>query len=91
VVQLAWTDNSNDEDSFVIERCDTVSVVGDGATVRATCRGSWTAIGSVPANTTTYVDRSVAHNRTYLYRIKAVNSAGSSAYTEEALFTTVSK
>jgi hypothetical protein len=91
VVQLAWSDNSNDEDSFVIERCDTVSVVRDGATVQATCRGSWTAIGSVPANTTSYVDRSVAPNRTYLYRIKAVNSAGSSGYTEEALFTAVSK
>ena len=91
VVQLAWSDNSNDEDSFVIERCDMVSVVRDGATVQATCRGSWAAIGSVPANTTSYVDRSVAPNRTYLYRIKAVNSAGSSGYTEEALFTTVSK
>lgn len=91
LVQLTWSDNSNDEDSFVIERCDTVSVVSDGPTVRATCRGSWTAIGTVPANTTSYVDRSVALNRTYLYRIKAVNSAGSSGYTEEALFTTVSK
>ena len=87
-VRLAWSDNSNDEDSFVIERCDTVSVTRAGSTIQSSCRGSWTAIGSVPANTTSYVDRSVAPNRTYLYRIKAVNSAGSSGYTEEALFTT---
>ncbi len=90
-VRLAWSDNSNNEQGFVIERCDQISLKRDGPKKLAYCTGSWTMVGKVGANITGFVDHSVLPNRSYLYRIKAVNIIGSSGYTNEALFTTPSK
>jgi hypothetical protein len=90
-VQVAWSDNSNDESHFVIERCDRIVAAAGRAGKVPSCAGSWTQIATVGANTTSYVDRTAKVNQTYIYRIKAVNSAGSSGYTEEAAITTPSR
>ena len=67
-IALSWTDNSVNESSFVIERSP------DGIT--------YASIGSVPGNTTTYIDNAgLLINTLYYYRVKAMNNTGSSAYT----------
>jgi hypothetical protein len=64
---LNWTDNSTTEASFTIERATTAG-------------GPWTELSNtIPANTTTYTDNTPA-GVAYFYRVKAVNTAGSSAY-----------
>ena len=86
-VQLAWKDNSDNETGFIIERCDQVFKDTRDAKAAVTCRGAWRTVGTVGANTTTYVDNTVIANQTYIYRVKATNPAGSSAYTAEAVIT----
>ena len=63
-VQLTWQDNSNDEDSFKIQR----ESVG----------GNWRDIGSVAANGTLFVDPSPATVPAF-YRVVAANASGQSA------------
>jgi hypothetical protein len=65
-IRLTWTDNSNSEQSFTIEK----SVSG----------GAFGPLASVAANVTTYTDIGVTVGGTYQYRVKAVNAAGSSTY-----------
>jgi FtsP/CotA-like multicopper oxidase with cupredoxin domain len=66
-VTLRWTDNSNNETSFTIQR----------ATNQAFTQGLNTS--TVPANTTTVTQTGLARGATYYYRILAVNPVGSSA------------
>lgn len=87
-VHVSWPDNSDNESNFVIERCDQVSLAPKGEKTAGSCIGSWRTIATVSANTTSYVDKTTAANHTYLYRIKATNSKGSSAYTQETAITT---
>ena len=86
-VQLSWKDNSNNENGFIIERCD--QVLGDtgSAKMPAKCAGTWKTVGNVAANVTNFVDNTVTANQTYIYRVKATNQSGSSAYTPEAVIT----
>lgn len=63
---LAWTDVSF-ESNYVLERAPTST-------------GPWTELATLPANTISYTDATVAPSTQYYYRIKAVNTAGSSAY-----------
>jgi hypothetical protein len=86
-VQLSWKDNSDNETGFVIERCDQVFRDVRSAKMTVTCRGAWRTVGSVTADTTTFVDDNVTANQTYIYRVKATNPSGSSAYTPEAVIT----
>lgn len=90
-VQLAWSDNANNESNFVIERCDQVSVAPMGQKTAASCAGGWRQIGTVGANVTRYVDNTASWNQTYIYRVKATNSKGSSGYSDEAVITTPSR
>jgi hypothetical protein len=86
-VRLSWSDNSNDESEFVIERCDRLTrPEGQGQTL--SCAGEWKSVGTVGANVTSYVDNTALLNQTYLYRVKATNAAGSSNYTSEVRITT---
>jgi hypothetical protein len=87
-VHLAWSDNSDNESNFVVERCDQISIAPKEEKPTASCTGVWRTIATVGANTTSYVDNTASANQTYLYRIKAINSKGSSGYTEEAVVTT---
>jgi hypothetical protein len=89
-VRLSWVDNSNDENEFVIERCDRIILAGEGQSKTAACAGEWRRIGSVAANATSYVDHTALSNQTYIYRVKASNNAGDSNYTSEIPVTTPS-
>ena len=86
-VRLSWQDNSTDETGFVIERCDQIDKDPGKPKLTASCRGTWNMVGNVDANTTIYVDHTVIANQTYIYRVKATNQSGSSAYTAEAVIT----
>jgi hypothetical protein len=87
-VRLAWSDNSDNESQFIIERCDQINIGPQGENKSASCAGAWRSIGSVGSNTTIYVDNTAAFNQMYIYRVKAINSKGSSGYTQEAVITT---
>ncbi|NIM15161.1 MAG: hypothetical protein GTO45_24620, partial [Candidatus Aminicenantes bacterium] len=75
LIDLAWTDNSDNETSFKIERSD------DGI--------NFSQIDTVGADVTSYPDTTVAGNTTYYYRVRASNSAGDSDYTNVASDTTI--
>jgi hypothetical protein len=74
-VSLVWTDNSNDETGFIIQR--KTGVAGTYATIKTT-----------GANVTTYTDSSVIDGTLYYYRVCATNPAGNSAFSNEASGTT---
>jgi hypothetical protein len=69
-INLAWRDNSLNEDGFTIERRD-----GDL---------SYSPIASVPRGTTTYQDLNRRPGVLYRYRVKAYNGIGVSGYSNEA-------
>ena len=73
---LSWTDASDNEDGFGIER-------------RAGTGGSFARVASVGSNVRTYTDASLASSTTYCYRVNAFNTAGNSAYTNEICGTTL--
>jgi hypothetical protein len=85
---LSWSDNSNNESNFVIERCDQVNLTANQDRKSAACAAGWRIIGTVAANVTQYIDDTAIVGETYLYRIKAINKSGSSGYTNEALIKT---
>jgi len=68
---LTWQDNSNNEDNFGIER-------------KTGTTGTYSQITLAAADIISYVDTSVTRGVNYCYRVRAVNSAGASAYTDEA-------
>jgi PKD repeat protein len=74
---LNWTDNSDNETGFVIERC-LEETTGKGKNRVITCDIS--GYVTIDANTTS---QSVLFDSPYRYRVKAVNDAGDSAYTNE--------
>ena len=70
-LQLTWTDNSLNEDGFLVER-----KVGEGETYQPLAR--------LPRNTSSYVDTSVEEGVTYCYRVKAFIASSYSDPTNEA-------
>ncbi len=68
-VTLSWTDNSDDESGFSIERSVTM---GSGFAV----------VGAVAADVTTYTDTDVASGTQYYYRVAAVRGTDISAYSD---------
>ena len=76
-IALAWTDNSNNENSFRIERSsDDVN---------------FTEVGVVSVNQTSFGDSGLSSQATYYYRVRAANlynTASFSAYTNTASATT---
>ncbi|GAB2560545.1 fibronectin type III domain-containing protein [Spirosoma areae] len=74
-INLAWADGSTNESRFEVER-------GSSAT------GTFAKIADLPVNTTTYEDKNLTDNIAYCYRVRAVNAAGASAYTDVACATT---
>jgi fibronectin type III domain protein len=69
---LSWTDNSNNESGFSIERCQ-----GNNCT-------NFAEIAQVPANTSSYPDPALLSNTFYRYRVRAFNSGGNSGYSNIA-------
>ncbi len=75
-VTLTWTDNSNNETNFIIER----QLNG----------GAFAALAPIAPNTTQAIDTTVVRStvdNTYTYRLKAVNGTLSSAFTTPACIT----
>jgi len=73
-INLSWTDTSNDETGFAIEGS------ADGI--------NWTTLPIVGANVQTYANTGLPAGTKYDYRVKAVNGAGESGYTNTASATT---
>lgn len=69
-VELIWFDNSGDEDGFRIERRP------EG--------GGYVEIGRVDRDMTSYSDRNLEGETCYMYRVRAYNNHGNSAYSNEA-------
>ncbi|MCS7033590.1 MAG: fibronectin type III domain-containing protein, partial [Phycisphaerae bacterium] len=78
VIQLAWTDNSDNESGFRVER-------------KTGASGTWTTIATVGANTTTYSAGGLLEGTTYFFRVIAFNNQGESLASNEAGATTTSQ
>ena len=72
-VQLTWTDNSNNESGFKVERGN------DGI--------NFSELGSTVPNSTYWIDPAVVSQNTYYYRVRAFNLAGNSDYSNVASIT----
>lgn len=74
-IRLNWEDNIAGESGYIIER--------------KVDSGSFAEIARVPANFTSYIDSSLASGRVYTYRVRWVDSSGTSyEYTNEVSTTT---
>ncbi len=69
-INLSWSDRSNNEQGFYVERSLNAS--------------SWTRIAMVEPNVTSYSNTGLTANTTYYYRVQAYNSVGVSAYSNTA-------
>jgi len=69
-LSLYWKDNADNETGYVIER--------------KTAGSAYAKLAQVGKNITKYADSSAEVSKTYFYRVKAVNSSFSSAYSNEA-------
>lgn len=72
-VNVSWQDNSPNEAGFKLER--------------RVSTGSYIQIATLGANVIAHVDSAVSRGNTYTYRVRAYNSAGDSAYSNEAVVT----
>lgn len=71
-INLTWTDNSNNETGFKVERC-TGSICSN-----------FKQIATVGANVKTYRNTYLNRNSAYRYRVRAYNKVGNSAYSNAA-------
>lgn len=69
-ISLSWTDNSDNESGFIIERSVTDSL-------------SYARIDSVGPNMITYTDTTISESMKYFYRVIAYNVAVQSEYSNE--------
>jgi fibronectin type 3 domain-containing protein len=76
-IDLTWTDNSNNEDGFKIERCQGVDCT------------NFAQIAQTGPNVATYNDTGLSCNTSYTYRVRAFNAGGNSAYSNPASATTL--
>ncbi len=75
-IDLAWNDNSNNEDGFKIER-------------KLSTAATFSEITTVGANVTSYASTGLLADTSYTYRVRAYNAVGNSAYTGEVSATTL--
>jgi len=71
-IALRWTNGTIAQTAVEIERC-----TGSGCT-------NFARVASVARTATTFTDRSLAPRTTYTYRVRAVNEAGASPYSNTA-------
>jgi hypothetical protein len=74
-VDLSWTDTSDNEDEFQIQRRAGVGV-------------DWQTVDTVGPDSTAYYDETVDPETTYIYRVRAANEVGGSDWSGEAAVTT---
>ncbi len=71
-LRLTWSDMSDNETDFRVERSLNTAVL------------SFVQIGTTAANVATYTDGLVVEGTSYAYRVRAANGAGFSAYSNIA-------
>lgn len=74
-ITISWTDNSNNEQGFRIER--------------RTGSGNYEQIATVGANVKTYKNTGLSQGTTYRYRVRAYNASGNSPYSNEVTAVTL--
>ena len=74
-IDLTWSDNSANEDGYLVERSP------DGV-------NNWAQIANLAANTTAFTDNGLTADTAYYYRIRAFNGVGNSDYSNTATATT---
>jgi hypothetical protein len=74
-INLAWTDNANNETGYIVER--------------QINSAPFTQIASLPPNSTAYSDTELTPATAYTYRVKATNYAQNSPYTTATLTTPI--
>jgi hypothetical protein len=67
VLVVSWINNTNNESGFDLMR-------------RKGSNGTWATIATPPRGGTAYIDRDLTPGQRYDYRVRAVNSAGKSAW-----------
>ena len=78
-INLSWSDSSNNEGGFTIERCQSVNC------------GNFTVIAQVGQNVTAFSNTGLLKNTQYRYRVRAFNASGNSAYSNTAGARTLNK
>ena len=68
-INLTWADLSDNETGFQVERATSATA-------------PFTKIADLGVNTTTYSDQNLQASTQYCYRVRAINSAGASGYTD---------
>jgi fibronectin type 3 domain-containing protein len=74
-VRLRWVDVANEKGYKIERRLD-----GSGS-------GEWVQVGTTAENVVTFADQQVRAGRRYVYRVRAFNEAGNSAYSNTAAVT----
>jgi hypothetical protein len=74
-IKLSWTDNSNNETGFKIER--------------STDNLTFTEIATTTVNTATYTNSGLTGSTLYYFRVRAYNGGGNSSYTSVVSGTTL--
>ncbi|HXU30535.1 MAG TPA: fibronectin type III domain-containing protein, partial [Thermoanaerobaculia bacterium] len=74
-VALSWADNSSNETNFEVQR-------------RMLPSGAFGVLVTTAANVVSYTDTSAAGNTSYEYKVRALNSAGGSTFSNVATATT---
>jgi len=67
---LTWTDNSDNEDGFNVER-------------KLGQTGTFAPVGQTAADVSTFVDATVVNEQLYCYRVNAYNSSGPSPWSAD--------
>ncbi|MFA5104310.1 MAG: fibronectin type III domain-containing protein [Candidatus Margulisiibacteriota bacterium] len=75
-IALSWTDNSNNETSFVLQR-------------KAHFNDPFVSVGTVEANIRTITDTGLTPNTAYVYQVLAFNEAGYSAASNPVIAVTL--
>ncbi len=76
-IDLSWTDDSKDEDGFVVER-------------KPASASTYSVIANLGAGASSYADQGLAAGSTYSYRVQAVGCGGGSSWAGPASATTSS-
>ncbi|GAA4445317.1 hypothetical protein GCM10023091_36800 [Ravibacter arvi] len=82
---LTWTDNSDNETNFRIQR----KIVSGGEDARIAAGEVFEELATVDANSTSYTDMTADEGITYAYRVYALDESGKSGYSNIAEVTTV--
>ena len=83
-LNLGWTDNSNNEDGFKVERCQGTTTYCNGTP------SAWAQIAQTGRNENYYGDTGLPSSTTFSYRVRTFNVTADSAYSNVATATTQS-